>query len=81
MKKEIYESKEKIEKELNKKCELFSYPEGRLQDFTEETIRIVQEAGHESAFIAVNGVEKHPELFHINRHFIGFMDYNFPFEY
>lgn len=49
---EIRGSKEKIESWIGKKVHAFAYPNG---DFTDETVRLVREAGYSCAFTAKEG--------------------------
>ena len=49
--KELVDSKEQIEKEVNAPCTVLAYPNGQHGDITPETIELVKEAGYTMAFM------------------------------
>jgi len=53
---EIAECKRAIEAELGARVDAFCYPNGQPDDFTDETVRIVREAGFSSAVMACGGM-------------------------
>ena len=64
-KKEIFESKEKLEKKLNKKLVSFAYPYGNMN---EDVKNIVKEAGYEFAVATDSGdISFSTDLFKIRR--------------
>ena len=68
MKKEIIESKLKLEEEFKVKVNHFCYPYGSFNDTAEELVKI---AGYESAVTVSRGVENNsPNLFRLTRVFI-----------
>ena len=68
MKKEILESKLKLEKEFKIKINHFCYPYGASDDTTEEIVKIAE---YESAVTVARGVESDsPNLFRLSRVFI-----------
>jgi peptidoglycan/xylan/chitin deacetylase (PgdA/CDA1 family) len=54
---EIVESKARIEKELNEECLILAYPNGKENDFSEETIRLVKKANYRIAVTTNSGYE------------------------
>lgn len=60
-KREILESKQIIEKNLGVPCRHFAYPNGRLQDFTEDLLEYCKDIGFESVSKAVYGNNSRPE--------------------
>ncbi len=52
---EIAQSKVRLEKITGKPVEAFAYPNGRVQDFNEDTVRILKEKGYRTAFTTVEG--------------------------
>ena len=58
---EIVESKERIEKELNEECLILAYPNGKENDFTEETIRLAKKANYRIAVTTNSGYENSNE--------------------
>jgi peptidoglycan/xylan/chitin deacetylase (PgdA/CDA1 family) len=46
---EVVESKREIERELGEEVTLFAYPNGRPEDFTDETVALVRAAGFRAA--------------------------------
>jgi peptidoglycan/xylan/chitin deacetylase (PgdA/CDA1 family) len=58
---EIVESKARIEKELNEECLILAYPNGKENDFTEETIRLVKKANYRIAVTTNSGYENSNE--------------------
>ncbi len=53
---EIAECKQTIEAQLGAQVNAFCYPNGQPDDFTDETVRIVREAGFTSAVMACGGM-------------------------
>ena len=58
---EIAESKARIEKELNEECLILAYPNGKENDFTEETIRLAKKANYRIAVTTNSGYENSNE--------------------
>lgn len=58
---EIVESKARIEKELNEECLILAYPNGKENDFTEETIRLAKKANYRIAVTTNSGYENSNE--------------------
>jgi peptidoglycan/xylan/chitin deacetylase (PgdA/CDA1 family) len=54
---EMVESKARIEKELNEECLILAYPNGKVNDFTEETIRLAKKANYRIAVTTNSGYE------------------------
>jgi len=54
---EMVESKARIEKELDEECFMLAYPNGKENDFTEETIRLAKKANYRIAVTANSGYE------------------------
>ena len=54
---EIVESKARIEKELVEECLILAYPNGKENDFTEETIRLAKKANYGLAVTTNSGYE------------------------
>lgn len=52
---EITESRNQVKKILGKSPQVFAYPNGEPQDFTEDTISILKESGFVAAFTTVPG--------------------------
>jgi len=52
---EIQESKNYLEKLIDKKITLFSYPFGTMDDYSEETIAVLKELGFEKAVVGYPG--------------------------
>jgi len=52
---EIYESKKQLEAILKQNVRIFSYPFGTRNDFTQETERVVSEAGYEAGIANIQG--------------------------
>jgi peptidoglycan/xylan/chitin deacetylase (PgdA/CDA1 family) len=66
---ELTSSKRVMEKETGRKITLLAYPNGRSEDFTEETVRLAKEAGYEAAFTTLFKNNKPREdLFHLGRY-------------
>lgn len=60
---EIADSKRRIEDEIRRPVLHFCYPYGCWEDFNEETVRVVQESGFQTAVVAepgLNGPDAHP---------------------
>lgn len=55
---EIEESKKEIENIIGKEIEVFSYPFGQRDDFTEETVEIAKSVGYKRIFTAYAGVAR-----------------------
>lgn len=53
---EIEHSKDSIENMIGKKLEVFSYPFGQQEDFTDETIKIAVHSGYDKVFAAFSGI-------------------------
>lgn len=53
---EITQSKEEIESIIGRQIEVFSYPFGQAEDFSEETIHIAEECGYKKVFAAFPGI-------------------------
>ena len=65
---EINESKQQLEKILGRSVRHFAYPYGRPSDYSEETIRIISNAGFLSAFAAQGGrTRNNDKLFELPR--------------
>lgn len=66
---EIFESKRRIESELGHSISAFSYPVGQPNSFTEETKRLLKEAGYQWAFSFSGGFSRldHPDAFDLPR--------------
>lgn len=58
---EMVESKARIEKELNEECLILAYPNGKANDFTEETIRLAKKANYRIAVTTNSGYENSKE--------------------
>ena len=52
---EIFGSKEVLERELNRSIDLFCYPQGKYQDFSPRDQQFVEEAGFKAAFMTETG--------------------------
>lgn len=52
---ELVESRKTIERELQRPCDLFSYPNGSHKDFTVRDQRAVRQAGYRAAFSQIYG--------------------------
>ncbi len=67
---ELTEPKRIIEERLAKKADIFCYPNGQGDDFTEETITILKSAGYIAAVMGVPGfdnTQKDTDLFRLKR--------------
>jgi peptidoglycan/xylan/chitin deacetylase (PgdA/CDA1 family) len=53
---EITQSKNRIEHELNREVAHFCYPNGRGQDFNEQTLRVVKQCGFRTASTTLKGL-------------------------
>ena len=53
---EIRESKETIERIINRTLDVFSYPFGQVDDFSNQTIRIAKRYGYKRIFAAFSGI-------------------------
>lgn len=82
MQRQIDQSVEKLETELQQHCQYFSYPEGQPNDVSEEVINHLKLRGFDHAPMAVAGTNNtmHTDLFHLNRTMVGFENMPFPFE-
>lgn len=58
---EMVESKTRIEEELNEECFILAYPNGKEDDFTEETIGLAKAANYRMAVTTNSGYEKSNE--------------------
>jgi peptidoglycan/xylan/chitin deacetylase (PgdA/CDA1 family) len=68
---ELGESKNIIEKKLNGKLDIFCYPNGRKEDFDEQTIKALRETGYEAAVTGIAGFDStkaETDLFKIHRY-------------
>lgn len=75
---QIYSSKHILEKELGKKIDLFSYPEGQDEHFDRETIEILKSAGFISSPSAIFGTNYvDTDNFRLKRNMVG---YTAPFD-
>ncbi|MEW5795007.1 MAG: polysaccharide deacetylase family protein [Candidatus Zixiibacteriota bacterium] len=69
---EILQSKQAIEHETDSQVTFFAYPNGRREDFTDETKRLVAEAGFRAALTTIEGLnEVGDDLFELKRLGIG----------
>jgi peptidoglycan/xylan/chitin deacetylase (PgdA/CDA1 family) len=59
---ELVRSKQKIEEEIGKPVVSFAYPNGGLEDFSPDVVRLVQKTGFELAFTLVNGTTRYAEI-------------------
>ncbi|MFQ5713585.1 MAG: polysaccharide deacetylase family protein [Candidatus Scalinduaceae bacterium] len=77
---EIVESKRKLEQELDREVDLFSYPEGRRGDFNMSVISTLKKAGFQSSPTADWGWNKIPNTdpFYLHRIMVGFEGISFP---
>ena len=74
--KEIKKSKDIIEKNLNMKCDLFAYPNGRKNDFSSNTKLILKKKGFEGAVTTISSANKfNTDIFELRR--IGFPSLGF----
>ncbi|MDQ7051475.1 MAG: polysaccharide deacetylase family protein [candidate division KSB1 bacterium] len=55
LEKELFESKQKIEQELQRPCRFFSYPNGTARDFSRRDQTMLREAGYEAALSQIYG--------------------------
>jgi peptidoglycan/xylan/chitin deacetylase (PgdA/CDA1 family) len=58
---EIVESKARIEEELNEECLILAYPNGKENDFTQDTIRLAKKANYRIAVTTNSGYENSNE--------------------
>ena len=66
---EIASSRQVLEKETGRKITLLAYPNGRREDFTEETVRLAREAGYEAAFTTLfKNNRPEEDLFQLGRY-------------
>lgn len=80
LKEEITIPKRTLETMINKIVDLFSYPEGQVDDYNEGVIKALKENGFlasPSAIYGYNPLES--DLFHLKRVFVGFTGQPFPF--
>jgi peptidoglycan/xylan/chitin deacetylase (PgdA/CDA1 family) len=57
-KREIQESKRRLEERLSQTVELFSYPYGTVRDFNEDVKTLVAESGYTCACVGLNGTSR-----------------------
>lgn len=68
VKKEIFGSKDEIEKKIGRKIKLFAYPNGDISDFNDKIIEILKEAGFDCAVTTIDGYCKiGDDLFKLKR--------------
>ncbi len=68
MKRELEESKAKLEKELGEPCASIAYPNGARGDFSLEVTRAARDAGYRLGFILTGGFNcRRPDAFEIDR--------------
>ncbi|MBT3879764.1 MAG: polysaccharide deacetylase family protein [Candidatus Scalindua sp.] len=79
-KREIVESKKKLEQELDQEIDLFAYPEGRRDDFNTSIIRTLKKEGFQSSPSAIWGGNRIPSVdpFYLHRIMVGFEGTSFP---
>jgi peptidoglycan/xylan/chitin deacetylase (PgdA/CDA1 family) len=71
---EINDSKSALERLLNEEVKYFAYPVGKKRDFTDDTMKMVEEAGYVAAFSTENGcINNKSNIFALNR--LGMRDY------
>jgi peptidoglycan/xylan/chitin deacetylase (PgdA/CDA1 family) len=61
MRQELLGSKDKIEKELGRECQVFAYPVGGVNSFNEKVIEATKQAGYQMACTYLSGVVYHSE--------------------
>ncbi|MBU4333344.1 MAG: polysaccharide deacetylase family protein, partial [Candidatus Omnitrophica bacterium] len=65
---EIKSSKNRIEEKTGRKCDLFSYPNGKSDDFNIETVEILKFLNFSSAVTTIIGANNHKsDLYQLNR--------------
>ena len=68
MKKELFLSKQIIEKKTGLDCRLFCYPNGNVEDFDYRTKTLLKELGYSSGLTAVPGMnDEHSDVFELKR--------------
>ena len=70
---ELHEPKRVIEEKLGGKANIFCYPNGRPEDFTEETVAILKSSGYVAAVMGIAGfdnTQESPDLFRLRRYVI-----------
>lgn len=77
--KEIYLSKNEVEKEIGCQVTSFAYPKGRLEDFNEKAVQCLKKHGFNCSFTTDHGLNeigllKDDELFYIKRCGIDYHD-------
>jgi peptidoglycan/xylan/chitin deacetylase (PgdA/CDA1 family) len=55
---EVTRSKREIERELEEEVTLFAYPNGRAEDYTDETVALLRDAGYRAAVTTSFGVNE-----------------------
>ena len=68
---ELMDSKNILEKKLDRKLDIFCYPNGRSDDFDEETIMALKETGYNAAVTGIAGFDStktETDLFRIHRY-------------
>lgn len=68
VKKEIFDSKQQLEKCLNKKVGFFAYPKGKKRDYNIYIKNLVQQADYKAAFTTENGsVDDKSDIYEVRR--------------
>jgi peptidoglycan/xylan/chitin deacetylase (PgdA/CDA1 family) len=70
---EIEEPKKILEQHLNDKADIFCYPNGQAEDFDDETIELLKNAGYLAAVTGIEGFDStknNPDLFRLSRYAI-----------
>jgi peptidoglycan/xylan/chitin deacetylase (PgdA/CDA1 family) len=69
---ELKTSKRIVEEHLNRRCDLFCYPNGRKGDFNAATRRLVKESGFSCALTTVYGMNPaRPDVYELKRYNLG----------
>ncbi len=68
MTKEISESKQILEKELNQSIDYFAYPNGDRADYDPAIIEQLRRAGYRGACTLISGINIHPNPFELKRY-------------
>ena len=71
---EVLESKRSLEQALSRTVTSFSYPFGSQEDFSEDTVRIVERVGFEQAFSTVTHSSAPPDRYLMPRLWVGDWD-------
>jgi len=70
---EIEEPRKILESHLSDRANIFCYPNGQAEDFDEETIELLKDAGYIGAVTGIEGFDntkKNPDLFRLSRYAI-----------